>query len=627
MARKGTIQRTIIIKVDQRGAVAAIKGLERSNKRAFAQIKRAVEGGTRPIDRYKASVTSISVAFLAVQSAARLFGRAISGVISLMDQAAAQNSGIRQMGDAFQRTGLDIEDSTAALELFADEMQATSKFGDDETRKIATQFATMTRGVVSDTGQIIAATGLIQDAATRLGRSSERVTRQMATVFGGNLEGLKSLLPGQDALVDRLMIMDDQAHATALAVQELNNSFFGASTNIDSAEASMWNARNTLGDFKESMGDLGILMLIDTGIVQGMTDTLGFWSEAVTHATGRVRDLNRATGGGLLGTAQSFVERGLEVVGEVVTEGRQLPPELGAPLSTLRASFDVSDPDRGTPLREQLQIDEEALREHLRVRQELLDAQSEAAERAAAGDRARREEERERQAQRRLLGGAAGDIGEQGLAGFGPSQEDIDFITRRKDALVDSQLAIVEALNAEKIAREELSIKIREQGEVEEAAAAATAMGTLAAVNNASAIASSAVGLLGKWKGAKRLEFAISAAGEIAKGFATAAVPGMQAQSALHFLAAAKFGVAAAMAGGGGGGGGGGSASRASSGGGTSSTADTLAALRPEAARSGRQVTVIQQYGAVFNTDETRRFISRARDEAISLGEAESLSP
>jgi hypothetical protein len=585
MAKK--VQRTIVIKVDQRGAVRAIRDLQRTNARAFGQIKRAIQQTNPASERFKRSLTAISTSFLAVKSAAQTFSRAMRGVAGLMRDAAAQESGIRRMLSAFRDTGLEVAAASEELERFATQMQMTTTFGDDQTRKIATDFATMTRGLVSNVDQVVAATALIEDIATRTGKSADRVTRQLAAVYGGNLEGIKSLLPGQDALVDELIAMEDQGEATSRAIEELNATFRGSAFELSEAEQAYANARNSMGDFREALGDLGNAALVDSGIIPSMTQSFDDLAEAIRGSRDAQTEWSLA-----FQDVSSYSQ--VEQVLRDRFEGR-----VGA--------FDPTASGVLAPDIPELTVDEELIRRR---------AEAEARRRAQQASSQRESDERAQQA---LMQAQAEELAITAAGWFARLDQEHQF-AQTKLELRKEGLREVLAAEQEAQAAQLQMLKETERAKVEvlQAAEEARRQEKTAGVQGALAVASATTGLLSVWKGAKRLEFAISAAGEVAKGFATAPIAPWE--SALHFIAATKFGIAAAMAGGGGGGGGGG----ARSGGATSqsSTSDTVQALRPEASRSGRTVVVNQNLGLVLNNDESRRQVNRWRDDGIELGES-----
>lgn len=661
----------IVVDVKTAKAVSSIKGMVRQNNQLMRRMVSDTQKGASGFKGFGAALVGINAGLEVLGKAWGAVNRVMSIGLGLMKDAAAERTNIRQLGFAFQAAGLDVEGSTAAVERFATAQQETTRFGDTATRNIARQFSIMTAGVVGDVDEIIKATGLIQDIVeTGLVRNARGATRAIAQLYGGNLEAINQLLPAQQIHFRELARVEGVSAAATAALQMLRDTYGGTAQSIDETTLGLSQLTNGWGDFKEELGGVLADFVIEEGvfdrILEGLNgmirwvdmngeDMLLFFRGMSGMARALAEDLgilDPSTRGGTAGALGRFLEeeRQQEQAPGVIQETKvflaledlldSFPTRLGeeftqSQLQTARmlsergivdarleaalialaqsmiqppAPEPAADDDDGsgvTPAERRAR--ERAQQRRARERARLLEAKDASAESAA-------------QRQQQFLG-LGKFSGLAGGAGFGEDlpidqqfQNALALAPQLSDALsgIGESVADAFAPAADEFAR--LSDVAAEAEQAWAGFADSVGRGAISAgMQMGHAIGGAAVGSAVDVKSIFAGMFNAVGAAASAAAAAQASVSAMFPFLGLAIGASVFAGMLGAS---------GKSPPRRTSGAATTATEDVFTGLRPEADRGGRAIFVNQSFGAVFNTDDTRREISRLRDEAITMGEA-----
>jgi len=647
----------IVVDVKTAKAVSSIKGMVRQNNQLMRRMVQDTQRGASGMTKLQASIVSINAALDLAGKAFGMFSRTAGAAIGLMRDAAAERTNIRQLGFAFASVEMPVEASLAAIERFATAQQAATRFGDTATRNIARQFTIMSAGVVTDINQIIQATGLVQDIVEAgVVRNARGATRAIAQLYGGNLEAINSLLPAQQAHFREMVRTEGAAAAATAALIELNRMYGGTAASIDETDQRLAALTNGWGDFKEQLGgilaDLAVEQNVFDRILEGLNGMIGwvdsngaevleFMSSMANMAANTARMLARIEAPSGVSELRGAVNVLTQLPQDPITPMAQAERERS--LSEVRSLLAQSPTDRVTAEQEQIARElrdvygftfQEIENTLMAAALQQYDPEA-AAESAAsflpqvpdvpggssASARARqRAAERAAQRQATFLAGGGGVLGmpletaQTGLQGLaqmltavGAPQGPMDQAVERTNALNEAlgrlgESALAGGAAAMGAAGEWHSFFISlEQGAVSTSIRMARTLGgamTGAAVDTKSIFAGM---------------FDTLGAAASAAAAAQASVSAMFPFLGLAIGASVFSGMLGA---------GGKSPPRRTSGAATTATEDVFTGLRPEADRGGRTILVQQSFGAVFNTDDTRREISRLRDEAITMGEA-----
>lgn len=304
--RKRQVQ--IVVDVKSAKAIRAIKKLAKENREGFGSIRKSIRDTFGPFKKFKDNIQALDASLRVMTTGLNAARTAIRGVLSVLEASAAQRSGVNQMRHAFQQLGsVDVPEAVSALEDFADEQQRVTRFGDDATRAVATNIATMLQGTQTSAQELIALTGLVQDIVERTGKGAEEVGRQVSQIYVGHTEAIGELLPSQREAVRMLRETEGAGAAAALALDELNETFGGAAEQIDATEQSLARARNTWGDFIEVLGDQMSDALEESGLMGDIQTGLEDLIEWVSQNGDTIRQWVRDVAEGFMDVGRAIV--------------------------------------------------------------------------------------------------------------------------------------------------------------------------------------------------------------------------------------------------------------------------------------------------------------------------------
>lgn len=250
-----------------RGVTPAFEKSERAQQelgRTGVSVNQRLIGSLQRLkDRMEQNSLAIQGFRDAWQMAGDVLGKVRQGMAAVgatIRAAAAERTGIVELSSALQRFGQDAERVEEQVEALARQQQRLTRFGDTTTRRIATLFATASQGLQITGRDLVDAVRLIEDIMQRTGRSAEELTNQIAQMYGGNLEAINALLPGQR---ERINLLREEEGATVAAVEgleALRQAYRGAAEDLDPYDQALAEASNSLTDLKEKVGE-GFLII------------------------------------------------------------------------------------------------------------------------------------------------------------------------------------------------------------------------------------------------------------------------------------------------------------------------------------------------------------------------------
>jgi hypothetical protein len=211
---------------------AAVKSLDDFEKTAVSSSKK-MESAFLSVG----TAVKAAVAFMAAKGVFNFFEDGIKGAI-------AEEQAMARLGAQMIATG---EDSTEARKSFmelADELENTTKFGDDAVISVAA--LAKSYGLSND--QAKAATRAAADLASATGDTLEGAMEQLTASFSGNIRQLGKLVPGVKNLTKEQLAAGD-------AVKIIADRFKGAANaEINTFGGALIMAANSVGDLAKSFG-------------------------------------------------------------------------------------------------------------------------------------------------------------------------------------------------------------------------------------------------------------------------------------------------------------------------------------------------------------------------------------
>jgi len=219
---------------------------------------RAKDRASRDIKKVERSLSSLGKS--AKEFGAR-FGPAIAiagaaftaFAVKAVKASAAQQTIMNQLRQSLERVGVSYDDSAAKIRRFTADMQATTRFGDDEMARVVRTLTDLT-GEFSDATLRSART--VADFAEGAMMPLNSAARLVAQAIAGNISSLSRYLPALrevDAATFRAM---ETTERTALVLDTLSGAFGGSSSAISAVDQGFSNLKNTAGDVTEAFGKM-----------------------------------------------------------------------------------------------------------------------------------------------------------------------------------------------------------------------------------------------------------------------------------------------------------------------------------------------------------------------------------
>lgn len=167
---------SLAVEVDTASALAALKDFAEQAKESSSHVKESLEG-------IKA-VGEAALAFFAVEKVAEFYGEAIA-------KAAEQEQGLNRLATAMKLTGEYSETATKDFEEFAQTMETTTKFSDDQ---VVSQLAVAKSfGLTNEQAKELVKSSAALASAT--GESLDTAVHQLGITYSGTAGRLQKTIP------------------------------------------------------------------------------------------------------------------------------------------------------------------------------------------------------------------------------------------------------------------------------------------------------------------------------------------------------------------------------------------------------------------------------------------------
>ncbi len=233
----------------------------RARDRASRQINK-VEGRLKRLSKTAGALGRRFGGAAAVGGAAFLAFSAKA--VQLASKQATVNKRLRL---AIDRVGGSYDDASRDIKAFQNEMQATTKFGDDEMAVVLTTLTSLTGSFGKETFDAARTVADFAEGAMVPMASAGRLVSQ---AIAGNIAALTRYIPSLKGTDSATFALKDITERTAVVVDALASAFGGSAKAISASEQGLANLKNTSGDVLEAFGK----MVIELGNIAGKTDTV-----------------------------------------------------------------------------------------------------------------------------------------------------------------------------------------------------------------------------------------------------------------------------------------------------------------------------------------------------------------
>lgn len=240
----------LAINVDTEKAIRSIQKFEGEAKASTGGVEKAF-----------GALKGIAVAAVAVFAGKQVLDFFSSGI----EAANAQQQAVAQLGQQLQLTGEFSDEAVTRFSAFADEMERTSKFGDDV---VLSQIAVAKSfGVSNDQAEKLVKGAIELSAAT--GDNLESSVKKLGLTFSGVTGKLDEQIPALKGL-------SKQALASGEAIDIVLKRFGGsAESEINTFAGATLQADNAFGNLAEAFGKVIIENPALIAAVKGVTDIFG----------------------------------------------------------------------------------------------------------------------------------------------------------------------------------------------------------------------------------------------------------------------------------------------------------------------------------------------------------------
>jgi hypothetical protein len=183
---------------------------------------------------------------------------------STADAALAEENALRKLQFAVEATGGSFAREKEKITAFAQEQQLLTRFSDTETYEA---LGRLTR-VTGDAGQAIQATKLAFGMASASGKDLNQVLEMLSPILSGDASRMRALKNEFGAFIG-------DADTAQEVVDSLSRKFLGAAERESGFSRQLAASRNTLDDFKETVG-AGVLPVFNLFLV-GLTKGAQFF--------------------------------------------------------------------------------------------------------------------------------------------------------------------------------------------------------------------------------------------------------------------------------------------------------------------------------------------------------------
>ena len=220
---------------------------------------RARDRASKQIEKVRGRLDAATASVKRLSAASGLLG-AVGGVAALgfiqssIKAAAEQRTVFNRLRLSIERLGGNYDALAGDINAFATELQATTRFGDDETAKVLTTLISLTGSYGEHTKQ--ATLAVLDFAEGAMQGKALPAAKLVSQAIAGNISALSRYLPALRGVNAETFAAKTAAERTQFVVDALAKAFGGSAKAIDATQQSMAQFKNTSGDVKEALGDL-----------------------------------------------------------------------------------------------------------------------------------------------------------------------------------------------------------------------------------------------------------------------------------------------------------------------------------------------------------------------------------
>ncbi len=238
---------TLSIEVDDKGSVK-VKQFAEETKKALDEMKRGPAQAQGPLNSLKESWVGLTAKVTAATAAIYAVTKAFSSFVNEAAEAEAIENRLRF---ALETTGYTWQYAKQAVDEFANSIQATTRFSDEQARQALTDMMMYTQ----EFSKAQEGAKLAMDMSVRTGRDLTETTRLIGMAMSGNVEMLGRYIPELRNLEARLGENATMAEKAEYAMKILQQKFGGtARADLNTYAGALAQFNNAWSDLKETLG-------------------------------------------------------------------------------------------------------------------------------------------------------------------------------------------------------------------------------------------------------------------------------------------------------------------------------------------------------------------------------------
>ena len=256
---------TLSIEVDDKGTVK-VKQFADESKKAFKEMTEGPKAAQGPLNSLKESWIGLTAKVAAAAATVYGVSRAIA---SFVNEAAEAEQIENRLRFALETTGYTWQYAKTAVDEFANSIQATTRFSDEQARQALTDLMMYT----NDFARAQMGAKLAMDMSVRIGQDLGSISRLIGMAMSGNVEMLGRYIPQLRNLDSVLGSNATMAEKAAYAMKILKEKFGGtAQADLNSYAGTVAQFKNAWSDLKEELGT-GFLPVAKS-VLQYLTDII-----------------------------------------------------------------------------------------------------------------------------------------------------------------------------------------------------------------------------------------------------------------------------------------------------------------------------------------------------------------
>lgn len=237
----------IVLEVDDKGSIK-VKQFGDESKKAFDEMKKGPQAAQGPLNSLKESWIGLTAKVAAATAAVYAVSKAFS---SFVNEAAEAEQIENRLRYALETTGYTWQYAKQAVDEFANSVQKSTRFSDEQARQALTNMMLYT----NDFAKAQMGAKLAMDMSIRTGQDLHSTSRLIGMAMSGNVEMLGRYIPELKQLDERLGSNATMAERSAYAMKILQEKFGGtARADLDSYTAIVAQFDNSWKDLKETLG-------------------------------------------------------------------------------------------------------------------------------------------------------------------------------------------------------------------------------------------------------------------------------------------------------------------------------------------------------------------------------------